>query len=359
MMKSYNQYLVCIALSLTSLGLHAMHQYNLSPENILRYAPVMPQEAAFLADAWTNKHEKLLQALACPTDQLKTNHEDLKAMIEVNKKLIEQEGLQNLGHHSSYVFKVPMGQKDYFFKLARPVNKVVNVIHGNEFNWGWDWNNVTHNLPTMDTFQTVSTLVGYKLLSDAKAKYGVTAFVVPPTYLVQVPGRSPIANKATDENSIIMQESIGDDYVIIRDNFKLLEGVSEKTIVNALPVIKQVPCWDINGNGMIDSKNFTFGLADLEHPNNNKPYRGFFNMFCPAERDTTVNNNTWWREYYELCSLEGFIALLKDAHAKGCDVKEQSRALKNALENDPQLQQSQQWAAIQERMKMLNPALQD
>ncbi len=310
--------------------------------SITTLAPVMTKSLQQVVDNWTNKHKDLLHTLVPETSHVPVSNETIKKAIDQNKQLLTSRGFTNLSKNN-YIVELPaVGNKRYFIQAGGPINKAINIVHGNGYHWDDIQKKIADgDLTTMDTYQTVSRVIGYLRAQEIIEQQKITTFKVPKTYLAQIPGRNNLVEcGACDANSIIVQKDIGDNYVQIRSNPSLLVDVNPETLKDLLVLIKHVPLWDINSNGLINKETYTFGQSDLEQPNNENP-KNFF------------NKNASKHQWNVAEGIAGIIKLYQKA-SETCDVKEGCKTLKTLIEQDQDLQQSPHLVHIQNQVAILD-----
>ncbi len=312
----------------------------INPMNIVTLAPVMRGQLKGVISSWTMSHKNLLHNLIPETNNVPLSRSALQTSYERGNQALKNLGYNNLSQ-ASYVIKLPkIGEKYYFMQASGPTHKAINILHGDGH--GWEMNKLTNQLKRINTYQTVSRVVGYLRAQGFIEQQTITTFKVPPTYLVQIPDRkNNVQYGACDENSIIIQEDIGDEYVRMYSNPKFLQYVQKKTLQDTLSLIKHVPLWDIKGNGLINEKTFTLGQTDLQQPNNENPKQFFHKNEVKHAWDVARG-------------IEGFVKLFKRSWDKTFDVTENCKILKELLEHDQDLQKSPYWNHIQRQITILD-----
>lgn len=275
-----------------------------SSDQLSAYIVDLPEQSTVIE--WAQSNKTLLHALVPVNEQAVFERGLLKQALQDGNDTLSRAGLLNLSKNN-YVFVLPENP-ELLVKIAGPINRAINILHGNSnaqgVEYGWELDKLTNDLKQIDTYQTVSIFAGYKLIKNISDKKGVQHFVVPETFLLHIPGRVGFADKIADENSFVVQRAFDKGYVPLKDNLAALSGVSNAAIQDLFVMAKEAPLWDFGAKGLINHETHKFGYTDLEQPNNMRPRQ----FFCVDQQR---------REYDALCGVKSVIQILLDASDKG------------------------------------------
>ncbi len=319
---------------------------KITPQTIVGLAQ-MPETLVQVVKQWAEEREESLEQLIPTTQEVALTEEEkrqehLRFKAVMNNLTWEEYQMlgsfpQKLEGENGKVYKDKNG-KMYWVKFSGPTHKRHNLETYNGKGWGAAF---TEEDKKTATFQTASGAVGVLKCQQVIEENQITGFRVPKTYVAQVPGRKPIEEGASDENTLLVQEDRGQEYVPIKDHLKELEQVSTEFIGDTYKVIKGGVLWDIRGNGLVNTKDHTLGQSDLEQPNNQNPEVFAYN--APQKFDHRTDDPEEYTQYkleHDIqCGICGFAALLKAAHDAGYDVSDQLKQYQQLVQNDPQVAQ--------------------
>ena len=300
--------------------------------SIYELSPKLSSEQKEAVDNFIFKNKDLLLKLIAKTNEFPVSTTELKKLKEENNTLFTQSGLKNESENN---YAIPL-DNNLYIKFAGLINRFITLIHSNtnpitkqDYGWG-SWNQITPEqieaLTKHDTFQTVSQLAHYLKAHDLLEKdKDITGIFIPKTYIANLPERSDITQKATDENTIIIQQAVPSQFKVAQNNLKLLEKIDNKTLAGLYKLVKEATLWNIAGNLLVDESTGNVSTSDFEQPNNERA-KNFF------------QKDSWKANHNKVAAIEGLAHLFYQAEKAGYNVDNQKAVLADLIVKDTDLQ---------------------
>lgn len=326
---------------------HPYHMYEgqtITPETIANLMPKMPELVGSVVALWADDNKDLLQAIVPKSSDVAMSQQEIVVELLKSAQAFEKKGIniptrdikisngivaqtRKIPAGCSYIIELPyeVEGKKYFVKISGPLHKKHNLLTYNSK--AWEGSLDPNEDKKTATFQTVSTGLNALKTGEFIERESIKGFHIPDTYLDQIPGRKDIHEFACDENTLVVQEDRGKEYVGLRDNLRLLGKVSPKTINEIYKVIKGGVLWDVGGNVLINVDDYTLGQSDLEQPNNQSPTNF---AYCNEGEHTRYMKLS----HDKVLGIEGFAGLLNDALKKGYDVSDQCEVYGKLVQED-------------------------
>ncbi|MEX0940315.1 MAG: hypothetical protein WDZ41_03070 [Candidatus Babeliales bacterium] len=339
------------------MGLEDAHSYKgqlITPENISKLVPQIPKKIDTTITKWTSENHGMLKVLARQSQNISMSQDQIvkeligsSYILGINSINFKKRELTinaqkiSIPQQASYMIALPeeIDGKKYFAQLSGPIHKKHNLLSFNGKPWDGQLDpNVDKK---MATFQTISRALGALKCHEVIEKEKIKNFYVPKTYLAQIPGRSDFKSYACDENTVVIQEDRGDNWITLRENIQVFPLISPQTIEETYKVIKEAILWDIKGNGLFNTYNYHLGQSDLEQPNDQNPELFAYAIPKNLTRkiDSSIAEHVTYKWAHDiLCGLIGFAELLQKAKSKH-NVTSQINAYKKSLLSDEQIKE--------------------